>query len=292
MKGRRKNGAPGGDVQRQTTRGTGSAGKTTRTAKRYGASAPPAQASRNPVQRKAELAVGFSDVRNDVYGEDFLGQELHADGNLATFREQTGSMGPEALGVNQQANPDGTIQPQFTAGIKRAMATATKIRSNLAGFSQEQITHARLHSPQLTGEEIGLLRNNHPDFGQVMVGGAIVDREITGQDGNEWFSMKDLLVDKDDATQGPHPRAWSPALAAISVWELSILLHNEAMFEKTEFHYFVDQAANLGPLPPDYLEQFGVALADADDLMTVDALGVAPPESGFARALTAFKSLW
>ncbi|UXH77806.1 hypothetical protein [Roseateles amylovorans] len=245
------------------------------------------------VQRDKTLALGFSELKNDVYGADFQNNQPHStDNHLSTFRTKTGAVGPEALGFNQQADPGGQIQPQFTAGIKAAMASATKICQNLAGFTQDQINFAYQHKPELTGPEIALLQS-HWDGAQRMIGGHIVNTNITGQDGNEWFAMKDLKTrpawDPAGHDPTPHPQAWPVSRALISVWELSHHLHNQDLFNKTEFFYF-DGKVNT-QLDKANLVNYSIQL-NVLELMTNDQLGVVPPETGLGKMVKFFKSLF
>ena len=227
------------------------------------------------------LALGFSDLRNQTYGQDdAFGQRPENPGMLAKYREATHAMGPEAMGINQQADPTGAIQPQFTAGIKAAMASAKTIKQNLAGFTAAQIQFAFNHRPELDANEITLLKNHHPDFGRTMMHGLIVEKNVTGQDGAEWFAMKDLLVDPTDRTSGRHAQAWPAWQAPISVWELSHHLHNQNLFNKTEFEYFDTHYAHVR-LSANELQNMGVTL-NVGDLLSDEQLNVVPPESAFA----------
>ena len=93
---------------------------------------------------------------------------------------------------------------------------------------------------------------------------------------------------KDEPGSGPHPQAWEPWKAPISVWELSHQLHNESLFEKTEFEYF-DSTYGQTRLSSEQLNQMGVSL-NQNDLMSDEELGVVPPESGFAKFTKMIKS--
>lgn len=235
------------------------------------------------LNKNKSVALGFTDLKNETYQQDdVLGRRPENDGQLAKFRDVTRSMGPEAMGINQQADPTGAIQPQFTDGIKKAMASAKIIKQNLAGFTPQQVQFAYNHKPALTQPEIDLLKHNHPDYAQTMMGGKIVEKDVTGKDGAEWFAMKDLLLDKDDPGKGPHPQVWEPWKAPISVWELSHHLHSASLFEKTEFEYFDTNYRYIRLIPPQQLTQMGISLNQAD-LMTDEELGVVPPESAFAK---------
>jgi hypothetical protein len=69
--------------------------------------------------------------------------------------------------------------------------------------------------------------------------------------------------------------SWGKDLAAISVWELSHMLHNRKLFEKTEFYYY--DASQSTPstvaLTPDQLNDKGVLLNE-HDLKELDELGI------------------
>jgi hypothetical protein len=242
------------------------------------------------VQRNGKsLALGFSDLKNDEYNApDFLGNLPQVEKNLSEFRAAIGAVGPEALGakgVKQQAE-QGMIQPQFGAGIKKAMVKAKRIKQNVAGFTQEQIDRAYGHKPVLDESEIELLKQFNPDYSKLMLSGKVVDRNITGKDATDWFEMKNLRSDVDDkSTEGHHPEAWHPALSAISVWELSHLLHNKILFDKTDFYYYDGKVKELKKLESEQLEQYGIR--QSDNLMTTKELGLPEPKSSKCFITTA-----
>ncbi|MEX8520837.1 MAG: DUF4157 domain-containing protein, partial [Leptothrix sp. (in: b-proteobacteria)] len=246
------------------------------------------------IQRDKTLALGFSELKNDEFGADFLGNSPRStDSHLSKFRTETGAVGPESLGFNQQADPGGLIQPQFTAGIKAAMASATRICENLAGFTSDQITFAYQHKPELDANEILLLRH-HWEGAKRMIAGRIVDTNITGQDGNEWFAMADLIQrpnwDRNNGVPDPtkHPSAWPVHRALISVWELSHQLHNQHLFDKTEFHYFTGHINTR--MDKRLLERYGIKL-NMQDLMTNRELGLVPPDSGLGELIETVMSV-
>src|SRR5262249_36131878 len=100
-------------------------------------------------REKRSIGLGFS----ELYGieDDAFGRRVQQQNNLAQFREAVGAEGPSAFakGVASQ-RVSGGIQQIFTAGIKKAMGDSLTIKQNLAGFTDNQIAHARTHPPMLT----------------------------------------------------------------------------------------------------------------------------------------------
>jgi hypothetical protein len=205
-------------------------------------------------REKKSIGLGFS----ELYGieDDAFGRRVQQQNNLAQFRGAIGAEGPSAFakGVSSQ-RVSGGIQQIFTAGIKKAMGDSLKIQQNLAGFTDRQIVHARNHPPMLTDKEVAIAVANFPDLKGYPPG-----------DAQLWNAMG-----MGDVNTG----SWGKDLAAISVWELSHMLHNRKLFEKTEFYYY--DASQSTPstvaLTPDQLNDKGVLLNE-HDLKELDELGI------------------
>ena len=206
------------------------------------------------VQRQDKnIGLGFS----ELYGlqDDAFGKKSKNQDNLAKFRKAVRAEGPGAFakGVASQ-RVSGAIQQAFTAGIRQAMAESLKIQQNLAGFTENQITHARNHPPILTDQEVQIAEANFPGY-----------KGLPRNDAQLWSAMG----------FGPTAGSWGKDLAAISVWELSHMLHNTHLFDKTEFHYYdaTDTAPRTAKLTLQELKDKNVILNELD-LKELSELGI------------------
>ncbi|WP_298912545.1 hypothetical protein [uncultured Roseobacter sp.] len=211
-----------------------------------------------PIQREKNIGLGFTDLENDKYGEDAFGKSSSSKGNLDKFRTEVNAEGPGAFvkGLASQRQ-SGQIQGIFTGGIKKAMEQSLTIKQNLAGFTQDQIDHARNHPPMLDEDETRAAQLAVPVF-----------KDMPGTSAELWSAMSDV----------DPPLGFSKGNAAISVWELSHMLHNETLFAKTEFYDFnaSDDVPNAVPLSPQQLESRGIELSE-EDQKTLAELGIEAP---------------
>ncbi|MBW4708037.1 hypothetical protein KX928_09580 [Roseobacter sp. YSTF-M11] len=212
-----------------------------------------------PIQREKNIGLGFTDLENDRYGEDAFGKSASSKGNLSKFRTELDAEGPGAFvkGLASQRQ-GGQIQGIFTGGIKKAMEQSLTIKQNLAGFTQEQIDHARNHPPMLSEEETLAAQAAVPIYAS-----------MPGTSAELWSAMSDVAG----------PLGFSKGNAAISVWELSHMLHNQTLFAKTEFYDYnaSDDVPNTVPLTPEQLEAKGIELSE-DDQKTLAELGIEAPQ--------------
>lgn len=213
------------------------------------------------IQLKDDIGLGFSDLGNQTYKQDdVFGNRNDAKGNLASFREAVGAKGPGAFtkGVSSQ-RVQGGIQPIFTQGIKQAMAKSLTIKQNLAGFTTAQIDHARNHAPILTAEEEAASKQYTPMY-----------KDYGPETAELWDSMKHV----GDA------RKWGPDISAISVWELSHMLHNEELFDKTQFYHYDSSEDHpvTTPISSSNLATYGIELNEFD-LKSLEELGIQASKS-------------
>lgn len=212
----------------------------------------------NTIQRD-DIGLGFSDLGNKEYAQDdVFGNRTDSKGNLARFREAVGAKGPGAFvkGVASQRT-EGGIQPIFTQGIKQAMAQSLTIKQNLAGFTEAQIDHAREHAPILTPEEAAAAKQYTPMY-----------KDYGPETAELWDSMKHV--------EGP--LKWGPDISAISVWELSHMLHNRTLFAKTQFYRY-DRSEDhpvTEPIASSDLGGHGIELNEAD-IKSLEELGIEAP---------------
>ena len=208
------------------------------------------------IQLQDNIGLGFTDLGNQTYGQnDAFGSRTDSKGNLFSFRKTVGAKGPDAFvkGLASQ-RVSGGIQPIFTQGIKQAMAKSLTIKQNLAGFTRTQIDHARNHAPILTPDEEAASKHYtqmYKDYGP--------------ETAELWDSMKHV----GDA------RKWGLDISAISVWELSHMLHNEDLFNKTEFYRYdaSEDHPLTTPISSSNLATYGIELNDVD-LKSLEELGI------------------
>jgi hypothetical protein len=208
------------------------------------------------IQLQDNIGLGFTDLGNQTYKQDdAFGSRTDSKGNLSSFRKTVGAKGPDAFvkGLASQ-RVSGGIQPIFTQGIKQAMAKSLTIKQNLAGFTRTQIDHARNHPPVLTPDEEAASKQYTPMYSGY---------------GPETAELWDCMKHVGDA------RRWGPDISAISVWELSHMLHNEELFNKTEFYrYDASEALPVAtPISSSNLASYGIELNDAD-LKSLEELGI------------------
>jgi len=209
-----------------------------------------------PAQLKDDIGLGFSELGNEKYGQDdVFGKRHNAANNLSGFRDAVDAKGPGAFvkGVKSK-RVEGGIQPVFTAGIKAAMAQSLTIKQNLAGFTTAQIDHARNHAPILTPDEADAAKEFTPMY-----------KDYGPETAELWDSMKHI---EDD-------RAWGGDISAISVWELSHMLHNEELFNKTSFYRYdaSEDAPDVSPISSDNLSTYGIELNE-EDIRSLQDLGI------------------
>lgn len=213
-------------------------------------------AASHAIQLEDNIGLGFSDLGNQSYKQDdAFGNRTDSKGNLSSFRKAVDAKGPDAFvkGLASQ-RVSGGIQPIFTQGIKQAMAKSLTIKQNLAGFTRTQIDHARNHPPVLTADEEAASKLYTPMY-----------KDYGPETAELWDCMKHV----GDA------RKWGPDISAISVWELSHMLHNEELFNKTEFYRYDASEAHpvATPITSSNLASYGIELNDAD-LKSLEELGI------------------
>ena len=207
-----------------------------------------------------DIGLGFSELTNETYDqEDVFGSRHDAKNNLSGFRDSVNAKGPSAFvkGVASQ-RVDGGIQKIFTQGIKQAMAQSLTIKQNLSGFTVDQIHHARDHPPILTDEEAEAARKGS------------IFKDYGPESAELWSGM----------TDAPSPYTWTADIATISVWELSHMLHNRELFNKTKFFNYntSEDDPNAEPISEGNLSKYGIELNE-DDLKSLDELGIKASKS-------------
>jgi len=235
-----------------------------------------------PVQRD-DLGLGFTDLVNQNFGSrDFLDQLPGVVDNMSEFRRASQSMGVGGFDTTGQISNQrvgGAVQSGFADTFRLAVVSAKKIKSNLAGFTPGQLQWAYNHRPELTGPELALLTQFPPaDLQtQTMVNGRVqaVNPANDAKNAEYWSMMGRLptVAGGDPSVVGRHAQAWSPANAAVSVWELSNLLHNKMLFDKTDFYYYNRTVDRLQSMEKKALDALGIKLNQAD-LMTTQELGL------------------
>jgi hypothetical protein len=106
------------------------------------------------------------------------------------------------------------------------------IRSNLAGFSEEQIAWARKTSPVLPSKLALEARSLDG-----------VDKSLRNDDCKLWNVMNRTSA------------AWSLAAVQISVWELATIMHTPELAAKTQFYNYniADKKPSTDPLDKEWV---------------------------------------
>lgn len=209
----------------------------------------------NVIQMNKNIGLGFSDLTNYTNNQaDIFGSSNDSKNNLSHFRKAIGANAPTDFtkGLSDK-QVNGEIQAIFTNGIKKAMQESSTIHQNLSGFTQNQVNHAREHAPILNDDEEKAAKNGTPGY-----------RNYSPLSAELWFAMKEAT---------PEEKKWSPEISAISVWELSHLLHNQDLFNKTKFYcYNNGSTPNVQPLTKDDIVKYGIRLNE-QDVKSLNELG-------------------
>lgn len=125
---------------------------------------------------------------------------------------------------------DGNKPSSLSTAILEAMYREKYIRSNLAGFSSDQIDFARKTSPILGNDEATAARE-------------AVKEDLRNDDCNLWNAMNKTKF------------GWSTAVVQISVWELATLMHTPELKAKTKFYNYniSDKSPSTQPLNSDWV---------------------------------------
>lgn len=208
------------------------------------------------IQTDKNIGLGFSDLVNKSINQaDIFGKQTDSKNNLLYFRTEIGANAPTDFvkGVSDK-RVNGKIQAIFTNGIKKAMKDSLTINQNLSGFTPNQVNHAREHAPILNDDEEEAAKQGTPSY-----------RDYSPLSAELWYAMKDAE---------PEEKKWSLDISAISVWELSHLLHNRELFNKTKFYCYnkADPTPNVQPLTKDAIKQYGIKLNE-QDVKSLNELG-------------------
>jgi Domain of unknown function (DUF4157) len=120
----------------------------------------------------------------------------------------------------------------LSASIVNAMYREKAIRSNLAGFSNEQIDWARKTSPVLPAKLADEARSVDPST-----------KGLRNDDCNLWNVMNQTSA------------KWSVAAVQISVWELATIIHTPELAQKTQFYNYniTDKSPSTEPLDKEWV---------------------------------------